>query len=89
MKVALLLIAPLAILALVRDAMTTQDMDIGLIALGSIMIASAFGVAKRVNQWAERQGPAGMGIGIVVLVVLAGCILAGGLITLQGVHAGR
>ena len=89
MKLALLLVAPLALLALVRDVQTGGGMDVGLIAFGGVVILGGYGAARRVNAWAGTQGPAGLALGIVALMVLAGCVLAGGLVALQGVHAGR
>jgi len=89
MKLALLLVAPLALLALVRDVQTGGGMDAGLIAFGGVVILGAYGAAQRVKRWADTQGPAGMALGIAALMVLAGCVLAGGLVALQCVHAGR
>lgn len=89
MKLALLLVVPLALLALVRDVQTGGGMDAGLIAFGGVVILGAYGTAQRVKSWADRQGPAGMGIGIALLLVLAFVIVVGGAIALTGVQAGR
>ncbi len=89
MKVALLLTAPLALLALVRDATTTRDMDVGLIALGGVVILGAYNAARRIYHWGMTHGSLEMACSIGLLALLALSIIMGGLVALQGVHAGR
>jgi len=89
MKLALLLVAPLALLALVRDVQTGGGMDGGLIAFGLVVLLGAYGAAQRVKRWADGQGPAGMALGIGLLVLLAGVLVIGWGIAMTGVNAGR
>jgi len=73
---------------LVRDATTTQAFDLGLIALGSIIVLGSYYSAERVYTWANTHGVVGIGLGLIGLAILAGLALLGGLLTLQGVSTG-
>jgi hypothetical protein len=87
-KLALLLVGPFALLALVREATTTNRWDVGLILLGGVVVLGAYNASSRIKRWADRQGPAGMALGIVALFLLLGVQLLGWGLALQGLRGG-